>query len=157
MAFEVAGVGLAHVGRNLHAGQHDLGAGAAAAHRVDDALQVVAGGGEGQAAQAVVATQLQHEYIHGLLQNPAHAAAAAGSGFAAQAGVNDFVAQFERVDFVANKRGEGLFGLDAVAGREAVAEEQQALGGRGGSGRRGGGRVARQWPAFRPWGRSCRR
>lgn len=120
------GVGAAHAWGDAHTDEEDLTFWVFAFHRVDDRLQVVAGGCDGDTAQSVVAAELEHEDVGGLAEYPGDAAFTAGGRFTADAGFDDLIGFVERVEAVADPGGEGFIGLQAVAGREAVAEEDDS-------------------------------
>src|SRR5581483_1136790 len=78
---EGPGVIRAEIGRNLHSGENDAGGGIFAAHPVDDGLQICPRVGGGNAAQTVVAAELEDKKIDRLAQDPVDAAPSAGGGF----------------------------------------------------------------------------
>ena len=119
------GVGGAHRGGNLHAGENDAGGGVLGFYGVDDRLEVGGGAGDGDTAEAVVGAEFEDEDVHGLAEDPADATASAGGGFAGDAGVGDGIGYVEGVDAVFDEVGEALARGDAVAGGEAVAEEDE--------------------------------
>ena len=139
------------VGQGLHSHEHDLRRRRRASRAVDDRLDVVGGGRGILAAQRVVAASLHYQDRHRLGEEPFDPASRARRRFAADARVDHAVAQAGLVDLALDDRGVRLLGVQAVAGREAVAEEDDrgrvrrprcgrrgapAHGGRGGSGRR---------------------
>jgi hypothetical protein len=122
---EGCGVGVAHGWRDLHAGEDDPGRWVPRSYRVDDRLEVGGGLGDGYSAQAVVGPEFEDEDVHRLAEHPADAVPAARGGFAADARVGDLVGEVEGVEAVFDEIGEGLAGADAIAGGEAVAEEDE--------------------------------
>lgn len=136
--FECVGISGAHIGRDLHAGDDDRGVGVVCLYGVDDGLQVGDGSVEGYSAEAVVAAEFEDEDVHRLAKDPADTGAAVGGGLPADTGVDDCVGQAEGIDEAADEGGEGLIWIDAVAGGEAIAEEEDGFG-VGGWGGIGGG------------------
>ena len=136
---EVADVGFAHARRHRHAGDDDLGGGIFGADFVDDALEVFLRDGRGESAEAVVAAEFEDEDVHGRAEDPIDAAEAAGGGFTAEAGVDHAVVEAGVGDLFLDESGEGFGGgvVEAVAGGEAVAEEENGFRGRLGGGERG--------------------
>src|SRR6185312_3588193 len=96
-------------------------------HAVDDGLQVGGSAGERDAAEAVVAAQLQYEDGYRLLQHPADAAFSTCRSLAAEACVDHPVGQVQAVDLFADEGWEGFGRADAIAGCEAIAEEENGL------------------------------
>ena len=127
---EAGGVLGAVVGRDLHAEQHHPGAGLP---REDDhAVEVGAGGLEGQAAQAVVAPQLDDDdrrAVHG--QRPGQPGEPPGRGLAADAGIDHAVPVTLRLQAVLQQGDPALVGRQSVAGADAVAHHQDGGGGLG--------------------------
>lgn len=140
---EGPGVILAHARGHHHAGDDNLGGGVAVAHAVDDGLEVFLGNGGIDAAESVVAAEGEEEEVDGLAEHPVDAAGAAGSGFAAEAGVDDPPADGrgaggsgKGIEFIlqAGRVGIGGGAFESVTGGEAVAETHEGLdGGFGGA------------------------
>lgn len=86
---EGGGVGGAHGWGDLHAGEDDAGIGIFGFDGVDDGLEVCGGAVDGDAAEAVVGAEFEDEDVYRLTEDPADSAAAAGGGFAGDAGVDD--------------------------------------------------------------------
>ena len=126
--FEFGGEGFSHVVGHLHAGDEDGDFGILGAGFGDDAEQVFLGFLGGNAAEAVVATEGDDEDVGSFSHRPGDAAEAAGGGVAADAGVGDGVGEFGGVDFFLEKGGVGFAGIEAVAGGDAVAEDDDAFG-----------------------------
>ena len=136
---EIAGVVGAHGGGHHHAGDEELGVGVFGADAVEDGVEVFAGDGGFDTAEAVVGAEGEEEDIDALAENPVDAAEAAGGSFAAEAGVDDAVGEVGGGEFFLEKGGVG-FGerfVEAVAGGEAVAEADDGFG-LGGGGVGGG-------------------
>ena len=143
---EIAGVVLAHAGGHHHAGDDEFCIRILGTDAVEDGLEILAGDGGFDAAQAVVGAEREDEDVDVLAQNPIDAAGAAGAGFAAEAGVDDAVGKARGGDLFLDERGVA-FGqriVEAVAGGEAVAEKDDGFrGGCGGAeGRDGEGKHA---------------
>lgn len=117
------GVGAAHAWGNAHTDEENSAFWVFGSYCVDDRLQVVTGGGDGDAAEAVVGAKFEDEDVCGLSEYPADAAFAAGGGFTADTGVYDFIGLLEGVEAAADAGGEGFLGAESIAGGEAVAEE----------------------------------
>ena len=69
----------------------------------------------------------RYEDVSGLAEGPVDPALSVGGCFAADARVDDLVGQAEGVDAAADEGGESLIGVEAVAGGEAVAEEDDGF------------------------------
>jgi len=122
-------IGAAHGGEGLHSCQDDFGGGVFSFNGVDDGLQIGSCCGDGNAPEAVIGAQFQHEDVDRLAEDPADAAFAACGSFAAKASVDDLIWPVEGVDAAADDGREGLVGAYAVAGGEAIAEEEDGFGG----------------------------
>lgn len=135
---EGIGIGGAHAWGDAHSGEEDLAGRVTGMNGVDNRLEVVAGAGNGDTAEAVVASEFEDEDIGGLAQDPVEAALSVSGCFAADAGVNDLVGKVEGVEAVADEGGESLIGGEAIACGEAVTKEDDGFsavgGGDGGSG-----------------------
>jgi hypothetical protein len=154
---EIIGIGGTHAWGDAHSGEDDLTGRVMAANGVDDRLEVVTGAVNGDTAEAVVGAELEDEDVSGLAQGPVDPALSVGGCFAADACVDDLVWQVEGVDAAADDGGESLIGVEAVAGGEAVTEEDDGFsvvgrgdrwacrgggaGGMGAVGWRGGGSI----------------
>lgn len=129
------------VGRQGNAGEGD--GGSAPFEFGDDAVEVGAGVGDGEAAEAVVATKLDDHEGGFEGDDAVDAGDAVLGGVAADAGVNDAVFVSGVVEVLLEKVGVALAGVGTEAGGEAVAEadEQGAavFGDGGGRGVGGGG------------------
>src|SRR5690606_20314135 len=67
---KVPGVGLPHVGRDLHAGDDDAGLRIVCADGVDDGLQVRANLRDRHAAEAVVGAKFEYKYVDRFVHEP---------------------------------------------------------------------------------------
>jgi len=133
-----AGVGRAERCGHHHAGDDETGGGVFGADAGEDGVEIGAGDGRLDAAQAVIGAEGEDEDVDALTENPVDAAEAAGGGFAAEPGVDDAIGKAGVGEFLFEEGGVG-FGerfFEAVAGGEAVAEADDGfgLGGRGGVG-----------------------
>ena len=140
---ERGGVGRPGVGRRLHAAQQHgevpLAGGA------DDGGQVLLQLVGRQAAQAIVAAELDDQHTDVAVERPVEAAQAARRGVPRDAGVDDLEVEALAIDALLEPGRERLIAPQAVAGRDAVAEHHQPgprghWRGRGGGGRRIGWR-----------------
>ena len=153
---EGGGIGRPDVGRRLHAAQQH--GEVALAGGVDDGGQVLAQFLERQAAQPVVAAELDDQDADVAVEGPVEPSQAAGRGVARHAGVDDLEAEALAIDALLEAGREGLLAAQAVAGRDAVAEDDEARArgrgagaahpqpgprpGRSGAGQSAGGRAA---------------
>ena len=138
---ELADVVGAVVGRKGDAGEGD--GGSAPFEPGDDDVEVGAGVGDGEAAEAVVAAELDYD-DRGLEGDDAvDAGDAILGGVAADAGVDDAVLVSGVVEVFLEEVGVALAGVSAEAGGEAVSEADKegtfVLGDGGGGGVGGGG------------------
>jgi hypothetical protein len=118
----------AEVEGKLQASQHKLRLRVLALHGVDDELQVLSGFAHRNAADAVVGTQRQHEHIDGVPgQHRSQALPATSAGFAAHAVVVHFIWKLLRVEALLDMGRKASGGGQAVARREAVAEEEEVF------------------------------
>ena len=120
------------VGREGDAGESDFGA--AFFEGADDLVEVGAGGGDGQAAEAVVATELDDDDGGMEGEDVVETIDAVFGGVAADALVDDAVVVAEGVEVGLEIVGVALTGVGSVAGGEAVAEaddEGAVIGRRG--------------------------
>lgn len=127
---------------DAHSGKEYLARWVPAVNGVDDRLEVIAGAANGDTAKAVVGAEFEDENIGGLTEGPADAALSIGGCFAAYSGVDNLVGQVEGVEAAADQGGESLIRVEAVAGGETVAKEDDGFAsvcGGNGCGRRGGG------------------
>ena len=111
------------VGRQRDAGEGYPGAGAP--ERGDDLVQICAGVCDGQAAQAVVATELDDDDGGMEGENLGQALDAVLGGVAADALIVDAVVDVEAVEGGLQVVGVALSGIDAGAGGQAVAEADE--------------------------------
>ena len=140
---ELVDVVRAVVGREGDAGEGDFGA--AGFEGADDLVEVGAGVGDGKAAEAVVATELDDDDGGMEGEDVVEAVDAVFGGVSADALVDDAVVVAEGVEVGLEVVGIALAGLGSVAGGETVAEadDEGAMIGRCGLHRCCG------------WGRSC--
>ena len=129
------------VGGEGDAGEDYFGAGLL--ELVDDAREVGLGLFEGQAAEAVVAAELDDDDLGMAGEDEVDAVEAVLGGVAADAGVDDVVVIAVGVEEALEVVGIGLADVGAVAGGERVAEADDVLRGRRGALRGGGGRGGR--------------
>lgn len=126
---ELVNVGLAVVGREGDAGEHDLGVRGEQAG--DDGLKIALGDGEGKAAESVVAAEFNDDNgrVHG--EDAGEAIDSVLGGVAADAGVDDAVVVAAGVEVMLQRGGPCLAGDEAVACGDAVsiANDDGTLGG----------------------------
>ena len=120
---ELASVLLAHVGRDHHAGDHNLRVWIPRADAVDDCLQVPFGFRNVEAAKSVVAAELQDKDIDRTPKDPVDPSRPGRAGFTAQSGVDDVSMPAGFARFLFNQRRVGIVGINAVSGCETVSEE----------------------------------
>ena len=129
---ELMNVGLAVVGRQGDAGEQHFGVRREQAG--DDGLQIAFSDCEGQAAEAVVATELDDDDggVHG--EDERKSIDAVLGGVAADASVDDAVVVAARVEVMLKRGGPGLAGDESVASGDAVsvADYGWQFGGAGG-------------------------
>lgn len=120
--FEFADVIGAIVAGQGDAEEDDFGAGAGEAG--GDLLEVIAGAGDGDAAEAVIATEFEQDDFRGRAEGIAEAVEAALGGIAADAGVDDVVGIAALVEDFLQDVGVGLTDFEAKAGGDAIAEAE---------------------------------
>ena len=118
------GVVRPEVGGKLHPGDHQLDPGVLLLCPRQNGGEVALGLLQGQAAQPVVAPQLEDEDVDRPAQHPVDAAQAGGAGLAVEAGVDDAEVPPQRVDAGLHEGGVGLLAIQAVPRGQAVAEEE---------------------------------
>jgi len=111
-----------HVGRGEHAGDDELGVRALAADGGEDGVEVILGGGGGQAAEGIVAAEGDHEDIDRLAENPCGAAAAAGGGVAADTGIDNAPGKALGAEAVLEEGEPALGAIEPVGSGEGIAE-----------------------------------
>ena len=136
---EGGGIGRPGVGRRFHAAQQH--GQVALAGGVDDGGQVLLQFLGRQAAQPVVAAELDDQDADVAVERPVQPPQAAGRRIAGHAGVDDLEAEALAIDALLEPGREGLLAAQAVAGRDAVAEDDEA---------RAGGRRRRARPHPQP-------
>ena len=126
---ELQDVLLAVVGREGDAGEQDFYV--RAFERGQHLIEVAPGLAEGQAAQPVVAAELDDDDFGAQEQDGAQAGNCVFGGGAAGALIVNCVAVAEAVEFPLQRVGKGLAGLQAVAGGNtvAIADEERPAGG----------------------------
>ena len=137
---ELADVVAAVAGRDGDAGEGEGETGGF--ELADDAVEVAAGVGDGEAAEAVVAAELDDDEGGVEIEDAADAGEAVLGGVAADAFVDDAVVVTGLVQVALEEVGVAFAGLGAVAGGEGVAEADEfgtAVGGERGVGCIGGG------------------
>lgn len=103
----------------------------------EDGIEVAAGEVEGQAAQSVVAAELDEDDVRMLGEDGLDAGYRVFAGGSAYAGVDDVVVVAMGVEQVLQCGWVGLGDVQAVAGGDAVAEADEGFGGWGGECRGG--------------------
>ena len=145
---EGGGIGRPGVGRRFHAAQQH--GEVPLAGGVDDGGQVLPHFLGRQAAQPVVAAELDDQDADVAVEGPVQPPQAAGRRVAGHAGVDDLEAEALAIDALLEPGREGLLAAQAVAGRDAVAEDHEA---RPGGRRRRGGRIRSRGGRSRSRGR----
>ena len=125
--FEAGGEFLAHVVGHLHAGDEELDFGVLAAGFFNDSEEILFGFGGGDAAKAIVSAEGDDEDVGSFCHGPGDATEAAGGGVSADPGVGDSIGECRGCDFGLKEGGVGFFGIESVAGGDAVAEDDDAL------------------------------
>ena len=116
-------IGGAVVRRHAHADQHDLGAGGLGT--LDQELEVLAHLPQRQSAQPVVAAELQDDDCRMMqLQRARQASPRAAGRVAADAGIHHAVSVTLSGETLLQQRHPGCIDGDAVAGAQAVADDQ---------------------------------
>ena len=121
---EGGGIDRPGVGRRFHAAQQH--GEVALAGGVDDGGQVLLQFLGRQAAQPVVAAELDDQDADVAVEGPVQPPQAAGRRIAGHAGVDDLEAEALAIDALLEPGREGLLAAQAVAGRDAVAEDDEA-------------------------------
>ena len=81
---------------------------------------------DGQAAQAVVGAEFDDENPDVAVERPVEAPEAAGGRVAGHTRVDNLVGVAFRIELLLHERRDGLLDVEAVAGRQAVAEKHDA-------------------------------
>jgi len=131
--FDVVG---AVIGRQSDAGEDDFAAGLQQSG--DDGVEVAAGVGDGDAAESVVAAELDDDNGGMEAEDVFEAVDAVFGSVAADTGVDNFVAVAAAIEGVLQVVGPGEAGGDAVTGGDAVAEAGNDGSGASGDGNRAG-------------------
>lgn len=116
---ELVDVGCAVVGWEGDAGEQDFGVRGEQAG--DDCFEIAFGHVEGQAAQAVIASELNHDDCRMHREDEREAVDAVLGGVAADAGIDDVVVVAAGVEVFLERGGPGLAGFETVAGGDAVS------------------------------------
>ena len=132
--FDVVG---AVIGRERDAGEDDFAAGAKEGG--NDGVEIAAGVGDGEAAEAVVAAKFDNHNRGMEPEDVFQAVDAVFAGVAADAGIDHFVVVATAVEGGLEIVGPGVAGFEAVAGGDAVAEADDDGNAWDGNGTRGRG------------------
>ena len=124
---EGLGVFLAEVRRDLHAGEHDPGLRASGMDPIDYRLQIGPRDVRGNAAQPVIATELQHNQVDRLTEYPVDASQPPGGGLTAQSRIHHAPRLSSGCQHPADLCRVGLGGVDSGTGRQAVPKKDQGL------------------------------
>ncbi len=128
-AVEVAGIGGAVVGRNLHADQQNPRA--RLLRTADDGFEVPADVGDGEAAQSVVAAQFHDDDRRPMRgQCPGQPGQRAARGLAARTGIDDAVTVPFGAQPSLQQGHPALLNSNSITRAEAVAQDQDGGGGR---------------------------
>ena len=120
---ELFGVVGSHVRRHLHAGENDFYRRVFCFGAIDDRLKIVVRGFRGEAAQTVIAAELQYQDIDAIFQKPIEPVQTAGAGVAALAGVDRIEWPPFGLDLGLDQSGIGLRRFQAVTGGDAIAKK----------------------------------
>ena len=91
---------------------------------VDNPLEILAGCGQRDAAQAVIDPELDHQEVNALLQHPIDPAQTSGAGLSAQSGVDHPERKAFSLDLLLDQGGKAFVRAHAKTSRETVAEEE---------------------------------